>query len=45
MAKQVVLDAGPLGMITHPRPNREIADWFKQMLRPRSAARRRDCRL
>ena len=35
MARQVVLDAGPLGMITHPRPNREIADWFKQMLRSR----------
>lgn len=32
MAKQVLLDAGPLGMITHPRPNQAIADWLKQLL-------------
>ncbi len=32
MPKQVLLDAGPLGMISHPRPNRAIADWFKRLL-------------
>ena len=32
MAKQVMLDAGPLGMITHPRPNTAIAEWFKRLL-------------
>ncbi|MDP6355468.1 MAG: nuclease [Planctomycetota bacterium] len=32
MTKQVLLDAGPLGMITHPRPNPEIASWLKQLL-------------
>jgi toxin FitB len=27
--KPVVLDAGPLGRIAHPRPNRQIAEWYK----------------
>lgn len=32
MARVVALDSGPLGMIAHPRPNREIATWFQQLL-------------
>jgi hypothetical protein len=28
----VLLDAGPLGMIAHPRPNAAIADWLKELL-------------
>jgi len=32
MPKQVLLDAGPLGMITHPRPNQAIVNWLKQLL-------------
>ena len=32
MAKEIMLDTGPLGMITHPRPNPAIVDWFKQLL-------------
>ena len=32
MARQIMLDTGPLGMITHPRPNPAIADWFKKLL-------------
>ena len=32
MAKQVLLDAGPLGMISHPRPNKAIADWLRRLL-------------
>ncbi|KPL07488.1 hypothetical protein AMJ85_09430 [candidate division BRC1 bacterium SM23_51] len=33
MARTVVLDAGPLGMIAHPRPNAEIATWFMRLLK------------
>ncbi|MEK6301473.1 MAG: PIN domain-containing protein [Acidobacteriota bacterium] len=29
MNKPVILDAGPLGMIAHPRPNPQIAGWYK----------------
>ncbi len=32
MAKVVLLDAGPLGMVTHPRPNKDIVDWLKDLL-------------
>jgi hypothetical protein len=32
MAKQVLLDAGPLGMVSHPRPNPAIADWLRRLL-------------
>jgi predicted nucleic acid-binding protein len=32
MAKQVLLDAGPLGMISHPRPNKAIALWLRRLL-------------
>lgn len=28
-----MLDSGPLGQIAHPRPNREITDWFEGLLR------------
>src|SRR5688572_191095 len=31
MAKLVLLDAGPLGMISHPRPNKAIADWLQSL--------------
>ena len=33
MTRAVVLDAGSLAMITHPRPNPELARWFAQQLR------------
>lgn len=35
MPKAIILDTGPLGRITHPKPkpNREIAIWFKKVLR------------
>ncbi|MEW6210266.1 MAG: PIN domain-containing protein [Acidobacteriota bacterium] len=32
MNRPIILDTGPLGMIAHPRPNRDIALWLKQML-------------
>jgi predicted nucleic acid-binding protein len=32
MAKQVLLDAGPLGMISHPRPNEAIVAWLRTLL-------------
>jgi hypothetical protein len=32
VASKIVLDAGPLGKISHPRPNRQIADWLERLL-------------
>ena len=34
MARTVLLDAGPLGLVTHPRlePNREAARWLRTLL-------------
>ena len=32
MPKQVLLDAGPLGMISHPRPNPTIVAWLRRLL-------------
>lgn len=32
MSKPIILDSGPLGKIAHPRPNRDIARWFEQIL-------------
>ncbi len=32
MNKAVILDAGPLGRIAHPKPNPDIAAWLKQLL-------------
>ena len=32
MIRPVILDSGPLGRIAHPRPNREIAEWFSGLL-------------
>jgi predicted nucleic acid-binding protein len=32
MAKQILLDAGPLGMISHPRPNPTIVAWLRRLL-------------
>ncbi len=32
MTKAILLDAGPLGKIAHPRPHPEIIKWFKQLL-------------
>lgn len=29
MNSPIFLDAGPLGMIAHPKPNPQIAEWFK----------------
>jgi predicted nucleic acid-binding protein len=33
VTERIVLDAGPLAMISHPRRNREIADWLTARLR------------
>ena len=33
MSKVVLLDTGPLGMISHPKPNRDIVEWVKNLLR------------
>jgi predicted nucleic acid-binding protein len=33
MNKPVMLDAGPLGKIAHPRPNTEISEWLLKILR------------
>jgi predicted nucleic acid-binding protein len=32
MPKVILLDAGPLGMVTHPRPNKDIVNWLKKIL-------------
>lgn len=32
MISVVVLDSGPLGMIAHPRPNRDIIEWLNRLL-------------
>jgi hypothetical protein len=36
MSKVVLLDTGPLGMVSHPRPNREVVEWVRNL--PRSGA-------
>ncbi|PIP36630.1 MAG: nuclease [Desulfobacterales bacterium CG23_combo_of_CG06-09_8_20_14_all_52_9] len=33
MPKVILLDAGPLGMVTHPRQNTDIVEWLKKMLK------------
>lgn len=30
--RPIILDAGPLGMIAHPRPNPQIAEWYKRIV-------------
>jgi predicted nucleic acid-binding protein len=32
VTKPIILDAGPLGMIAHPRPNPQIAEWYKRIV-------------
>jgi len=32
MPRIVLLDTGPLGMVSHPRPNRDVVDWVKNLL-------------
>lgn len=32
MNRPIILDAGPLGMIAHPRPNPQIAEWYKRIV-------------
>jgi predicted nucleic acid-binding protein len=32
MSKVVLLDTGPLGMVSHPRPNRAIVEWVRTLL-------------
>lgn len=32
MAERIMLDAGPLGALSHPRANREIAEWLIEKL-------------
>jgi predicted nucleic acid-binding protein len=33
LSKVILLDAGPLGMITHPRKNPEIKEWLQNLVR------------
>jgi hypothetical protein len=35
MARIVLLDSGPLGMVTHPRPNLEIVNWLQSIIKRR----------
>ena len=35
MNRSIILDAGPLGRIAHPRPNREIVLWLQHILTAR----------
>ena len=41
MAKIVLLDAGPLGAVTHPRANKnkDIKEWLQRLLRSGVAVR------
>ena len=32
MSKVVLLDTGPLGMVSHPKPNRDVVEWVKNLL-------------
>ena len=32
MPRIVLLDTGPLGMVSHPRPNRDVVEWVKNLL-------------
>jgi predicted nucleic acid-binding protein len=32
MSNIILLDAGPLGKIAHPRPNKDIAEWFQNII-------------
>ncbi len=32
MSKVVLLDTGPLGMVSHPRPNRDVVEWVRELL-------------
>jgi predicted nucleic acid-binding protein len=32
MSRVILLDTGPLGMISHPRPNRAIVEWVRDLL-------------
>ena len=32
MPRIVLLDTGPLGMVSHPRPNRDVVEWIKNLL-------------
>jgi predicted nucleic acid-binding protein len=32
VSRIILLDAGPLGMVTHPRANTEIKDWLRTLL-------------
>ena len=32
MNRPIILDAGPLSMIAHPRPNPQIAEWYKRIV-------------
>ncbi len=32
MIRPIILDAGPLGRIAHPKPNPQIAEWYKLMV-------------
>lgn len=39
MTRLVLLDTGPLGMVTHPRRNQAAKDWLRDLLRSGTEAR------
>ncbi len=32
MSRVVLLDTGPLGMVSHPRPIQDVIDWVRNLL-------------
>src|SRR5262249_43437868 len=32
MSRVILLDTGPLGMVSHPRPNRAVVEWVRKIL-------------
>ena len=36
MSRIILLDTGPLGMVSHPRPNRAVVDWVREILQSES---------
>ena len=36
MARIVLLDTGPLGLVTHPRKNHDAKEWLERLLQTRT---------
>lgn len=45
MSKVILLDTGPLGMVTHPRGNQQASEWLARLLWQRTAVRMGNRRL